>query len=392
MVCPGGGFRDNGAVRVRFLLGPAGAGKTFRCLTEVRQALWASPEGAPLLLVAPKQMTYQLERQLLADPLLPGYTRLHILSFERLAHFIFGQLGRRAPEMLDEEGRLMVLRALLARKRDDLKLFRASARLTGFAQQLAWCCGSCSATNSRPRACANSPARCRRFRAWPPSCMTWRRCCRIILTGSRRTTCRIRIRCWQRQRKRCGNSKVQGPTPINRERESKVQSRQPGAGSQESGIRRGEIRNPKSERPKRSPVAVPSDFGLRTSDFFRPSDFGLRISSLWVDGFAEFSDQELDLVAALLPCCEAATISFCLDRAPSQKVSWLSSWSVTRKTFEDCRKRFGGVADADIVVEVLERRPDKGRFADSPVLCSTSNVVGLSRSLYDPGRTSNLEP
>ena len=38
--------------------------------------------------------------------------------------------------MLDEEGRLMVLRSLLAKKRDELKLFRASARLTGFAQHL----------------------------------------------------------------------------------------------------------------------------------------------------------------------------------------------------------------------------------------------------------------
>src|SRR5262245_41886567 len=38
--------------------------------------------------------------------------------------------------MLDEDGRIMVLRGLLTRKRDDLKLFRASARLTGFAQQL----------------------------------------------------------------------------------------------------------------------------------------------------------------------------------------------------------------------------------------------------------------
>jgi len=121
-------------VQVRFLLGPAGSGKTFRCLTEMRQALSASPTGQPLLLVAPKQTTYQLERQLLAEPSLPGYTRLHILSFERLADFIFDQLQAPRPEMLDEEGRLMVLRGLLARKRDDLKLFRASARLTGFAQ------------------------------------------------------------------------------------------------------------------------------------------------------------------------------------------------------------------------------------------------------------------
>src|SRR6185312_10522312 len=128
--------RENGSVQIRFLLGPAGSGKTFRCLSEIRAALGASPDGPPLILLAPKQATFQLERQLLADDSLRGYTRLRILSFERLAHFIFDELHNAAPKLLDEEGRLMVLRALLAKKRDELKLFRASARLTGFAQQL----------------------------------------------------------------------------------------------------------------------------------------------------------------------------------------------------------------------------------------------------------------
>ena len=98
--------------------------------------LAAEPDGPPLLLIAPKQTTYQLERQLLAYPSVAGYTRLQILSFERLAFFLFDQLQKTAPNMLDEEGRLMVLRGLLSRKRDELKLFRASARLTGFAQHL----------------------------------------------------------------------------------------------------------------------------------------------------------------------------------------------------------------------------------------------------------------
>jgi ATP-dependent helicase/nuclease subunit B len=123
-------------VQARFILGPAGSGKTFRCLAEIRAALLAAPDGPPLLLLAPKQTTYQLERQLLADPALPGYARLRILSFERLAFFIFDELQKSPPRMLDEEGRLMVLRGLLAKKRDQLKLFRASARLTGFAQHL----------------------------------------------------------------------------------------------------------------------------------------------------------------------------------------------------------------------------------------------------------------
>jgi ATP-dependent helicase/nuclease subunit B len=123
-------------VHTRFILGPAGSGKTFRCLAEIRAALAGAPDGPPLLFLAPKQTTYQLERQLLADAALPGYARLHIFSFERLAFFICHELQKSPPRMLDEEGRLMVLRGLLARKRDELKLFRASARLTGFAQHL----------------------------------------------------------------------------------------------------------------------------------------------------------------------------------------------------------------------------------------------------------------
>src|SRR5215213_1716045 len=118
---------------MRLVSGPAGSGKTFRCLAEIRNLLCASPEGLPLLLIAPKQNTYLLERQLLSDPSISGYSRLQIVSFERLAHVIFEWRGLAAPEILSEQGRLMVMRSIINKKRDSLKLFRASARLTGFA-------------------------------------------------------------------------------------------------------------------------------------------------------------------------------------------------------------------------------------------------------------------
>src|SRR5256714_13017996 len=102
------------AVQLHFLLGPAGSGKTFRCLADIRAALMAAPEGLPLVFLAPKQATFQLERELLADPNLPGYTRLQILSFDRLADFILNQFSSAPPRVLSEEGRVMVLRALLA--------------------------------------------------------------------------------------------------------------------------------------------------------------------------------------------------------------------------------------------------------------------------------------
>ena len=123
-------------MQARFLLGPAGSGKTFRCLEEIRAALRGNPEGPPLILLAPKQATFQLERQLLAADSLPGYTRLQIFSFERLAQFVLDQLGVTPPKFLSDEGRLMVLRALLLRHADELKLFRQSARRPGFAQEL----------------------------------------------------------------------------------------------------------------------------------------------------------------------------------------------------------------------------------------------------------------
>ena len=123
-------------MQVRFLSGPAGSGKTHRCLKEIRDALRAAPEGPPLIFIAPKQATFQLERQLLADKLLNGYARLQILSFERLARFVFNTLNAALPEFLSDEGRVMILRALLLRHEDELKLFRGSARRSGFAQEV----------------------------------------------------------------------------------------------------------------------------------------------------------------------------------------------------------------------------------------------------------------
>ena len=123
-------------MQARFLLGPAGSGKTFRCLGEIREALRLAPDGLPLVLLAPKQATFQLERQLLADRAISGFTRLHIFSFDKLARFILEQQNIAPPSLLSGEGRVMVLRALLIQLENELKLFGRSARRPGFAQEL----------------------------------------------------------------------------------------------------------------------------------------------------------------------------------------------------------------------------------------------------------------
>ncbi len=124
------------SVQITFLLGPAGSGKTFRCLSEIRDELERNPEGKPLIFLAPKQATFQLERQLLEGPGLRGYSRLQILSFERLARFVLREAGQAMPKFISDQGRIMVLRALLNRLEPQLEIFRGAARRHGFPEEL----------------------------------------------------------------------------------------------------------------------------------------------------------------------------------------------------------------------------------------------------------------
>lgn len=293
-------------MQIRFLLGPAGSGKTHRCLAEIREALLAAPEGPPLILLAPKQATFQLERQLLAEDPLQGYTRLRIFSFERLAQFILRELHQPPPKMLDEEGRLMVLRALLARRRDDLKLFRASARLAGFAGQLS---------------------------------LALREFQRNLLTPE----VLFELSEVSRQPPALAHKLHDFATILH-----DYQNWLSGGGLQDA-----------DSLINAAVMAAGGQFKNQNSRF--------KIERIWLDGFAEFSAQELDLLAAVTPHCERATIALCLDREPPQKVSWLSNWSFIARAFEECRHRLAEICGVKIEVEQISRDLQKNRFARNPV-------------------------
>ncbi len=290
-------------VQTRFLLGPAGSGKTFRCLAEIREALTAEPDGPTLLLIAPKQTTYQLERQLLAEPSLAGYSRLHILSFERLALFLFEQLQKTPPRLLDEEGRLMVLRGLLAKKREELKLFRASARLTGFAQHLSAALRELQRQQLTPESLRELAAKAVAVESLSLKLQDF-----ATLLGDYRD--------WLQAR----------------------------------GLHDADQLADFATQMLHAPHA--------------PLAFG----GLWVDGFAEFSPQELDLLAEVAPLSTNVTITLCLDRAPAEKISWLSNWSAVRLAYHQCRDRLAHLQACEMTTELLPRRISQSRFANNPVL------------------------
>jgi ATP-dependent helicase/nuclease subunit B len=380
-------------MQVRLLLGPAGSGKTFRCLTELRHALSASPDGPPLLLIAPRQTTYQLERQLLSESPVPGYTRLHILSFERLAHFIFERLHQAEPRILDEEGRVMVLRGLLAKKRDELKLFRASARLTGFAQQLSLVLRDLQRNQVTPEALEQLSAQLREVEGLSHklrdlalllrSYLEWLRAHRLqdsdCLLGAAAEALRgigaLKTNS-VRERSTAETQRNSGKPPKAQNNHQLELSLAVDRGSKVCGPS-GRALSPGNTSPGIS-ASIPGR---------EDSAFG--IAGLWVDGFSEYSPQELELLAALAPHCENATLTFCLERVPAEKMPWLSTWSIPQQAFEDCKKRLEGLPGINVATELLQRHPSNSRFVNNPVL---RHLEAAWTNSDKPSPASNFAP
>jgi ATP-dependent helicase/DNAse subunit B len=356
-------------VQVRLLLGPAGSGKTFRCLAELREALAASPDGAPLLLIAPRQTTYQLERQLLADDSsVRGYTRLHILSFERLAHFIFERVQKAEPRMLDEEGRVMVLRGILAKKRDELKLFRASARLTGFAQQLSTVLRELQRNQLTPERIGQLAVE-----AGDAEGLGHKLHDLAMLLESYLE--------WLRSHNLQDADSLLDAAAAELRRDSRIQTSQEAIGQPTFTSRKPLNKTRKAENKRQLEFALTLDSSSQASSAviadeepsiaFKPISTSLQslgIGGLRVDGFSEWSAQELDLLAALIPHCNSATLTFCLEAVPSQKHSWLSNWSVPQQSFERCKKRLAELPGVEVAVEVINRDPRQTRFVNNPIL------------------------
>lgn len=305
---------------IEFLIGPAGSGKTHTCLGQVRQVLANSPDGPPLLWIAPKQATFQLERQVLGSEV-RGFTRLQILPFDRLARWILGELGEPVRDTLSEEGRVMVLRSLLLRLEPELQAFRTSARAAGFATQL-----------------SQVLRELQRIGAGPEQLR------RIELPESRGASLPGKIR--------------DIATLLEAYRDWLEEHHLRDGDDLLEIAARALVRNRKQGRP------TP------------------RFEGLWLDGFAEMTAPELDLLVAALPDCTDATLAFCMDQVPGSgsthgigggpgSMELTSLWGVTASTYLRCLDRVQSLGLASRTRSVApEGSPGfiPPRFRHSPTL------------------------
>jgi ATP-dependent helicase/nuclease subunit B len=119
---------------VQFILGRSGTGKTRRCIDAVVEAL-LEPGEQPLILLVPEQATYQAERAILSDERIAGYSRLYVLSFDRLQFLLLGK--NTAKPGLSRLGQQMIVHRILRDNKSRLELLGASTARPGLSRQIA---------------------------------------------------------------------------------------------------------------------------------------------------------------------------------------------------------------------------------------------------------------
>ncbi len=120
---------------VEVILGRAGTGKTFACLSQMQKILAAEPFRTEIILLVPAYQTYRAELELAQAA--GGSLNTWICSFQRFARQILSEVGGSTVPRISDVGRRLLLRKILIDRAEDLSYYRRAARQRGFAETLA---------------------------------------------------------------------------------------------------------------------------------------------------------------------------------------------------------------------------------------------------------------
>lgn len=120
---------------LRLIYGRAGSGKSHFCLQEIRKRLEEGCE-TPLILVVPEQFSMQAEKNLVNTVSRGGILRAEVLSFRRMAHRVFGEVGGVMRRHINPSGKSMLLYRIIDGLKDKIKFFEKAADQHGFVDTI----------------------------------------------------------------------------------------------------------------------------------------------------------------------------------------------------------------------------------------------------------------
>ena len=296
--------------KVQFILGRSGTGKSRWCIDAVCEAL-AAPGTEPLILLVPEQATYQVERSILSASNIAGFSRLHVLSFNRLGFWL--QSHRSSATDISRTGKQMILHKLLLELAGEMTLYKGSGTTMGLAEKLSGLLdelqhSGCTAKQVAllAEALTHKPTQTLAARKWSDIAKIFAAYEAYFADG-------------------------------------------------DSGFS-----NPDTELNAAKDRAATANF--------------LKGARLWVDGFSGFSIQERNLLAELLKVSREASIALCLDPATMDLVNTdedsldpCSLFASTEQTYSELL-RIVRACKLSLAEPVILDKPL--RFSDAPALAA----------------------
>lgn len=120
---------------LQFILGSARSGKTnFIYDQMIKDSM--DHENEEFFFIVPDQSTLNAQKQLVTRHPRHGTFNIDVVGFFRLTYRVFEELSYIPKDLLEDEGKSMVIRKIIEQHKDDFKVFGSSTKKQGFIEEL----------------------------------------------------------------------------------------------------------------------------------------------------------------------------------------------------------------------------------------------------------------
>ena len=133
---------------LQIVVGAASSGKSNRLVKDLVERSLVLPDER-FFIIVPEQATLNMQRSVVraiqnvkmqadenSDQQIAATMNIDVVSFDRLAHVVFADLGIDAANILDDTGKVLILRQVLDDCKDDLEVYQSKVHQAGFAQRI----------------------------------------------------------------------------------------------------------------------------------------------------------------------------------------------------------------------------------------------------------------
>ncbi|MFD1607945.1 helicase-exonuclease AddAB subunit AddB [Oceanobacillus luteolus] len=288
---------------IRFITGRSGTDKSDVVIEEIREKLLSNPHGAPIYYIVPDQMTFQQERALFTAGGIEGSIRAQVSSFSRLAWRILQEVGGGKRQFISSIGIQMMLRKIIEEKDGEWHTFQKAVEKQGFLQDMERMITEFKRYQVTPELLHQEIAQMEKFVHKEPTEVTLEKKLRDLLYIYERLT------------------------------------------------------------EKLAPHYIDSEDQLQLLAEKINASRLLEGAEIYLDGFHQFTPNEMAVVEALLKKCKMVTVVLTLDD-PYEETTELDLFYQTKETYHQLLQ----TAEAnDIPLEErIEFSPEHGRFRDRP--------------------------